>query len=222
MLLVEFLNRERGVRQVLEWFPSIFFSGVSFPVYKIMELLPEILRISDEVDFVFLLSINNDRGWRRWTLLRGVGGFMIEGEVFFVEDWGDPAPKRWKFDFIGTPAYFLDDGERSVSSVLQFLGPAVSPNILPFNVNEVSFFICRSGSSVFIVLSFHTVISEFECGLRVVACMFESISKFVSSFVFCLASCLGSRPRVLSAVKEEGSLFCGGVLAVVITKLRRG
>jgi hypothetical protein len=69
---MELLDEFLSILDVLDWFPSIFFGWVSFPVYQVFDLSSIFLGVADFSNVIFRFSFYVYRWWRRRFLLIGM------------------------------------------------------------------------------------------------------------------------------------------------------
>ena len=98
---MEFGNKFLHILDILDRLPGVFFSGVSFPVYQILDLSLVLLGVSNFFDIVLGLSFNIYMWWgRRFLLIVILCGSVWE-KVNFIKDRVNGWPGIRKFEFVG-------------------------------------------------------------------------------------------------------------------------
>jgi hypothetical protein len=75
---VKLINRFLGIPEILGRFPASLYVTVTPPLYEIMELPVESLRVEDLVDFPFVTVVDDHRLWFRWRLAGGTRCIAVE------------------------------------------------------------------------------------------------------------------------------------------------
>ena len=78
--------------------PGIFLSRVSFPPEEVFVIGGRSAVFKDLLEFIFLFSVNNVRGWH-WEISTVGFIFFIRGEEGSMEDWMD-LPGMGEMEFI--------------------------------------------------------------------------------------------------------------------------
>ena len=124
MRFMELFNKFFSCSDVGHRFPGPFFNGIALPMDEIMQLPTDKLGIQDLFNFVNIVS-GVDRRRRQRLFLRWIQRSAEWSEEDFIEDWVDRAPSFGQVKFIRRFTNFLDDFERSMAFVVEFLSGSV-------------------------------------------------------------------------------------------------
>src|ERR1700726_4283772 len=101
-------------------FPSVIFGSVTFPPYEVMHFPTPPLRIQYICNFVYLFSINFNRG-RGWLFTLRESIFMSLLEQGNMENIVDSSHGDWKLESVRVGGYFRKYLEGSGTFRIQFL-----------------------------------------------------------------------------------------------------
>ena len=132
----------------------------------------------------------------------GVGGWFVEGQECFVEDWMDLLPCSGESEVIHCESFLSEDFKGSISFVSQLAG-SCHGNVGSFQPNFVSFFVITSLHLLFAVKCLHRFSCLGQCSLCLNSGLGEVVDKVLGHLAFDFMMGFESFIGVSSVVEEE-------------------
>jgi hypothetical protein len=98
---MEFIDKILSMFKMFQWFPGVFFSRESFPMYQILDFASWFARISNFLNIVHWFSFDLYRWRRRGFLLIAILHGFVWRKVRLVEHRMDGGPRIREVEFIG-------------------------------------------------------------------------------------------------------------------------